>query len=69
MTTEDGTGLVHIAPAFGEDDFDVAGAAGLIDATDPSTLFNPVARTGPTPIGVVAATRAASSRIRLWPRS
>ncbi|HEV7943903.1 MAG TPA: isoleucine--tRNA ligase [Solirubrobacteraceae bacterium] len=46
VTTEDGTGLVHIAPAFGEDDFDVAGAAGLIDATDPSTLFNPVALDG-----------------------
>ncbi|MFZ2051322.1 MAG: isoleucine--tRNA ligase [Solirubrobacteraceae bacterium] len=46
VTTDDGTGLVHIAPAFGEDDFDVAGVAGLIDATDPSTLFNPVALDG-----------------------
>ncbi len=42
VTTEDGTGLVHIAPAFGEDDFNVAGAAGLIDSTDPHTLLNPV---------------------------
>ncbi len=29
VTTEDGTGLVHIAPAYGEDDFRVGGAAGL----------------------------------------
>jgi isoleucyl-tRNA synthetase len=42
VTTEDGTGLVHIAPAFGEDDFDVARAAGLFDPTDPHTLPNPV---------------------------
>jgi isoleucyl-tRNA synthetase len=42
VTTEDGTGLVHIAPAFGEDDFDAALASGLFDAADPPTLFNPV---------------------------
>jgi isoleucyl-tRNA synthetase len=29
VTTEDGTGIVHIAPAFGEDDFQVATAAGI----------------------------------------
>ena len=29
MTTEDGTGLVHIAPAFGADDMDVSRAHGL----------------------------------------
>ncbi len=29
VTTEDGTGLVHIAPAYGEDDFRVGQAAGL----------------------------------------
>jgi isoleucyl-tRNA synthetase len=46
VTTEDGTGLVHIAPAFGEDDFDVALANGLFDPTDPRTLFNPVGRDG-----------------------
>ncbi len=46
VTTEDGTGLVHIAPAFGEDDFRSATAAGLFDPTDPSTLFNPVAPDG-----------------------
>ncbi|HEX4475060.1 MAG TPA: isoleucine--tRNA ligase [Polyangiaceae bacterium] len=34
VTTEDGTGIVHIAPAYGEDDFRVARAAG-IDLVDP----------------------------------
>lgn len=29
VTTEDGTGLVHIAPAFGEDDMNVCNAAGI----------------------------------------
>ncbi len=33
VTTEDGTGLVHIAPAFGEDDYAVAAANGLFDPT------------------------------------
>jgi isoleucyl-tRNA synthetase len=42
VTTEDGTGLVHIAPAFGEDDFRAAAANGLFDPTDPHTLYNPV---------------------------
>ena len=42
VTTEDGTGLVHIAPAFGEDDFNVAAAADLFDRRAPHTLFNPV---------------------------
>jgi isoleucyl-tRNA synthetase len=42
VTTEDGTGLVHIAPAFGEDDFRAAAAGGLIDPTDPRTVLNPV---------------------------
>ena len=42
VTTEDGTGLVHIAPAFGEDDFEAARTSGLFDPTDPQTLFNPV---------------------------
>jgi isoleucyl-tRNA synthetase len=42
VTTSDGTGLVHIAPAFGEDDFRAAAAAGLFDLTDPRTLYNPV---------------------------
>ncbi len=43
---DDGTGLVHIAPAFGEDDFRAAAAAGLFDPTDPQTLYNPVRRDG-----------------------
>ena len=29
MTTEDGTGVVHIAPAFGEEDKVVTDAAGI----------------------------------------
>ena len=48
MTTEDGTGLVHIAPAFGEDDFRAAIAAhvGAIDPDKPHSVFNPVAPDG-----------------------
>ena len=42
VTTEDGTGLVHLAPAFGADDFDATAAAGLFDSRAPQTLFNPV---------------------------
>jgi isoleucyl-tRNA synthetase len=42
VTTEDGTGLVHIAPAFGEDDFEVAAENGIFDKTVAATLFNPV---------------------------
>ncbi|HEY3970239.1 MAG TPA: class I tRNA ligase family protein, partial [Solirubrobacteraceae bacterium] len=48
VTTEDGTGLVHIAPAFGEDDFRAAIAAhvGAIDPDKPHSVFNPVAPDG-----------------------
>jgi isoleucyl-tRNA synthetase len=42
VTTEDGTGLVHIAPAFGEDDFAVAAENGIFDPTIAGTLYNPV---------------------------
>ena len=42
VTTEDGTGLVHIAPAFGEDDYTAAAANGLFDPTQRETLYNPV---------------------------
>jgi len=42
VTTEDGTGLVHIAPAFGEDDYAVAADHGLFDPTKHGTLYNPV---------------------------
>jgi isoleucyl-tRNA synthetase len=38
VTTEDGTGLVHIAPAFGEDDYRVAAENGIFDPTDHSSL-------------------------------
>jgi isoleucyl-tRNA synthetase len=46
VTTDDGTGLVHLAPAFGEDDFDAAAAAGIFDPTVAGTLYNPVRRDG-----------------------
>ncbi len=46
VTTEDGTGLVHIAPAFGEDDYAVAAANGLFDPTRHGTLYNPVGLDG-----------------------
>jgi isoleucyl-tRNA synthetase len=42
VTTEDGTGLVHIAPAFGEDDYAVAAENKLFDPTEHDTLYNPV---------------------------
>ncbi len=46
VTTEDGTGLVHIAPAFGEDDFRVAAINGIFRPEDPKSLFNPVREDG-----------------------
>ncbi len=43
VTTDDGTGLVHIAPAFGEDDFEVAIANGIFNPDDGvQSLYNPV---------------------------
>ncbi len=44
VTTEDGTGIVHLAPAFGEEDYRVAGASPQVpfDPTDATTLYNPV---------------------------
>ena len=42
VTVEDGTGLVHIAPAFGEDDYRVAAENDLFDPTSHGTLYNPV---------------------------
>jgi isoleucyl-tRNA synthetase len=44
VTVEDGTGLVHLAPAFGEDDYRTAGASprSTFDPTRHETLFNPV---------------------------
>ncbi|HEX4564239.1 MAG TPA: isoleucine--tRNA ligase, partial [Solirubrobacteraceae bacterium] len=46
VTTDDGTGIVHLAPAFGEDDYRVAAAAGIFTADDPRTLYNPVRADG-----------------------
>ncbi len=46
VTTEDGTGLVHMAPAFGEDDYAAAAAAGIFDPTDHGSLYNPVGLDG-----------------------
>jgi isoleucyl-tRNA synthetase len=46
VTTEDGTGLVHIAPAFGEDDYAAAAANGIFDPTSHGTLYNPVGLDG-----------------------
>ena len=46
VTTEDGTGLVHIAPAFGEDDYRVAAENGIFDPTRRQTLYNPVKPNG-----------------------
>ncbi|HWD10935.1 MAG TPA: isoleucine--tRNA ligase [Solirubrobacteraceae bacterium] len=44
VTTEDGTGIVHLAPAFGEDDYRVAAASPEVpfDPTRRETLYNPV---------------------------
>ena len=41
VTTSDGTGIVHIAPAYGEDDFRVGQAAGLppVDLLDENAAF------------------------------
>jgi isoleucyl-tRNA synthetase len=46
VTTEDGTGIVHLAPAFGEDDYRVAAAEGIFQGDDPHSLFNPVRPNG-----------------------
>jgi isoleucyl-tRNA synthetase len=46
VTTDDGTGLVHIAPAFGEDDYRVAAENELFDPTSHGTLYNPVKQDG-----------------------
>ncbi|MCW2982204.1 MAG: isoleucyl-tRNA synthetase [Solirubrobacterales bacterium] len=42
VTTEDGTGLVHIAPPFGEDDYRVGAENDIFDPTVAATLYNPV---------------------------
>jgi isoleucyl-tRNA synthetase len=44
VTTQDGTGIVHLAPAFGEDDYRVAAASPEVpfDPAQADTLYNPV---------------------------
>jgi isoleucyl-tRNA synthetase len=44
VTTLDGTGIVHLAPAFGEDDYRVAAAAPEVpfEPTRAGSLYNPV---------------------------
>ncbi|MGE5282732.1 MAG: isoleucine--tRNA ligase [Chloroflexota bacterium] len=47
VTTEDGTGLVHLAPAYGEDDYDAVMTEDFIGAFRPDeALFNPVDLSG-----------------------
>jgi isoleucyl-tRNA synthetase len=45
VSTEDGTGLVHMAPAYGEDDFRVCRAAGIdiVDLLDDNCAFTAAA--------------------------
>ena len=58
VTTEDGTGIVHLAPAFGEDDYRVAGAAPEVpfDPRRPETLYNPVRADGTYDARVLSST-------------
>jgi len=44
VTTEDGTGIVHLAPAFGEDDYRVAAASARVpfEPAEAGSLYNPV---------------------------
>jgi isoleucyl-tRNA synthetase len=48
VTTGDGTGIVHLAPAFGEEDYRVAAASPRVpfDPTQAGTLYNPVRADG-----------------------
>jgi isoleucyl-tRNA synthetase len=46
VTTDEGTGIVHLAPAFGEDDYRVAATAGIFRGDEPHSLFNPVRPNG-----------------------
>ncbi|MFT4034118.1 MAG: isoleucine--tRNA ligase [Patulibacter sp.] len=70
VTTDSGTGIVHLAPAFGQDDFTAvadAAAAGTLpagldaaafDPRDPATLLNPVEENGTyaaAALGITAA--------------
>ncbi len=69
VTTEDGTGIVHLAPAFGEDDYRVAAAGrALPTATTRARCTTRSGPTAPTTSACAAATAsrttAASSRTR-----
>jgi isoleucyl-tRNA synthetase len=48
VTTDDGTGIVHLAPAFGEDDYRVSAASERVafDPTVAGSLYNPVRPNG-----------------------
>ena len=64
VTTEDGTGIVHLAPAFGEEDYRVAAAAPEVpfDPTRAETLYNPVRADGTYDARVLRPRRAAPTR-------
>ena len=55
VTTEDGTGLVHLAPAFGADDMEASRAHGL-------PVVNPIRPDGRFEDVGAAGRRACSSR-------
>ena len=69
VTTEDGTGLVHIAPAFGEDDYRVGAENGLFDPTVAGTLYNPVSPDGTFDRRVIGFARRVRQRPRGDPRA
>ena len=66
VTTEDGTGIVHLAPAFGEDDYRVAAASPRVpfDPTRAGTLYNPVLPDGTYDARRATATGAPSRAAR-----
>jgi isoleucyl-tRNA synthetase len=79
VTTDSGTGIVHLAPAFGQDDFTAvadAAASGQLpegldasafDPRDPSTLLHPVAEDGtyePGALGIVPGTDLAGRFVK-----
>ena len=71
VTTEDGTGIVHLAPAFGEDDYRVAGGgrASAVRSDAPRDALQPGAprrhlRRARAQPRRASPTRAASSRTR-----
>lgn len=77
VTTDSGTGIVHLAPAFGQDDFDAvaaAAAAGVLpagidaaafDPRDPTTLLHPVQEDGTYDASVIAPARSGGQGLDL----